>query len=57
MTDYHVVWEMDAFDVDTPREAAKQVREAQVRKGTWSVVFNVTDMQGNVTRVDLLEDS
>jgi hypothetical protein len=57
MTDYRVIWEIDAFGVNSPREAAEQARAAQTRKGTSAVVvFDVTDPDGVVTRVDLQGD-
>ena len=55
MTDYRVTWAIAAFDVDTPREAAEQARAAQTRPGTQALVFDVTDPNGNVTRIDLAE--
>jgi hypothetical protein len=55
MNDYRVTWTIDA-EADSPREAAKFARRAQVRPGTWAVVFDVADADGNLTRVDLLGD-
>lgn len=56
MTDYRVTWTIDAESVNSPREAAQFARNAQVRNGTWATVFEVVDADGNVTRVDLLEN-
>jgi hypothetical protein len=56
MSDYYVTWSIDTFDVSSPREAARQAREAQLRPGTWAVIFNVTDKNGITTTVDLLDD-
>ena len=54
MNEYLVLWAIDA-EADTPRQAARQARAAQVRPGTLAVVFDVQDTAtGVVTRVDLL---
>lgn len=54
MNEYLVLWTIDA-EADTPRQAARQARAAQVRPGTLAVVFDVQDTAtGVVTRVDLL---
>jgi hypothetical protein len=57
---YRVLWEMDAY-ADTPLEAARQARAAQLRPGTSATVFDVTPvlehcvLQPPSLRVDLSE--
>ena len=41
MSDLRVRWEIDAFDVDSPLEAALQARRAQTRPDTTATVFEV----------------
>jgi len=55
MSSYRVSWEIDS-EAGSPREAALEAREAQVRPNTQAVVFHVTGVDGTCTRVDLLED-
>lgn len=52
----YVKWDMD-IDADTTLEAAEKARDAQVRNGTIATIFEVTDDEGNVTSVDLSEES
>ena len=55
MNEYLVSWEINV-DGNTPREAALAALEV-MRDGNYNaVVFDVADGEGNVTRVDLLED-
>lgn len=58
MNTYHVEWAID-IEADNPREAAIKAREAQQypRPGYWVGVFDVTDENGDTTRVDLDEES
>ncbi len=57
MNDYVVTWAIDAESMNSPREAAEYARDAQIRPGTWAVVFDVKDIRtGEITRVDLLAD-
>lgn len=55
MADYAVTWEFDSIDADSPEDAARMARAAQIREGTIATVFDVTDEQGNTTRIDLTE--
>ena len=52
--EYSVMWEIEVVAA-SPRDAAKQAREHQVREGTTAVVFDVVDGKGESTRVDLLD--
>ena len=53
---YLVTWEIDVT-AKSPEEAARKARELQQRssEGYGAGVFDVTDDEGNVTRVDLDE--
>lgn len=54
MADYLVTWEIDAFDADTPMDAALQARAAQIRPGTIATVFTATNKAtGASFRIDL----
>lgn len=55
--EYLVTWEIDADEVDTPREAAEFARWAQTNPGTIATVFQVRDKEtGETFRVDLSEE-
>ena len=55
MNEYLVSWEINV-DGNTPREAALAALGI-MRDGNYNaVVFDVVDGEGEVTRVDLLED-
>lgn len=52
--EYLVTWEIDADEVDSPREAAEFARWAQTNPGTIATVFRVTDKAtGETVTVDL----
>ena len=55
MNEYLVSWEINV-DGNTPREAALAALEIMRDGNHNAVVFDVVDGEGNVTRVDLLED-
>lgn len=55
MPDYFVSWEID-ITADSPRAAAEQAREHQMRPDTTAVVFRVWDQAGEEELVDLLEE-
>lgn len=54
MGEYYVTWAIH-IHADSPEEAAKMAREYQIKSGATAVVFDVTDAEGNITTVDLLE--
>jgi hypothetical protein len=56
MKRYLVVWEIDVFDVENPREAAKQAMEIQHDPTSVATVFDVFDEDGNKTHIDLLDE-
>ncbi len=58
-TSYFVTWEIDVFDVTTPREAAEQAFAAMQRRGTMATAFKVYQHDGNgePVLVDLLEET
>ena len=54
-TQYLVTWEVDVW-AKTPKDAAKQARRDQTRKGTTATVFTVANESG-VSEIDLLHDT
>jgi hypothetical protein len=54
---YRVEWAID-IEADNPREAAIKAREAQQypRPGYWVGVFDVSNENGDIVRIDLDEE-
>ena len=55
MTTYHVVWEIDV-EANSPQEAAAEAHRLVRKPDTTATVYDVFDGEGEVTRVDLLDD-
>jgi len=55
MSEYIVTWTIDA-EAGSPREAAQLVFSHNFNSATTATVFQVLDTDGNITRVDLMED-
>lgn len=55
MADFIVTWVIDAEGVDSPKAAAEYAWAAMRRPDSMANVFDVTDADGNTTRVDLSE--
>ncbi|MHB2008057.1 MAG: BsuBI/PstI family type II restriction endonuclease, partial [Acidobacteriaceae bacterium] len=55
MPPFSVVWEID-IEADSPEEAAETARYYQTVLGTTATVFEVRDMMGKITWVDLLDN-
>ena len=55
MPDYKVVWELDVFDVDSPREAAAVALNLQQDPTSIATVFDVIDqVTEERVQIDLL---
>lgn len=52
MSEYLISWEIGLV-ADTPEEAAQQALEIQRDPNSMATVFDVTDENGETTRVDL----
>lgn len=55
--EFQVIWEIDAVDVNSPREAAAKAWKAMRRKGSIATVFTVVESTAPARRwiVDLTE--
>ena len=51
---FTVIWEIE-IDADSAKEAAKLARSFQLDPQSMAVVFGVTDENGILTHVDLLD--
>jgi hypothetical protein len=54
---YRVLWEIDIFDADSPREAAEKALEIQRKPDSIATVFTVRDETDESAAVDLDDDS
>lgn len=52
--DYKVILEFDAFDCNSPEEAAKQIDD-HLREQDCELAYDVIDSNGNKTLVDMEE--
>ena len=55
MPEYLVRWEME-IDADSEREAAEEARAYQAKPDSTAVVFDVFRPDGQIVRVDLLDE-
>lgn len=55
-TSYRVQWEVDAFDAETPQEAAQEAFAAMRRAGSTATCFTVLGNDGQTFEVDLSSD-
>jgi hypothetical protein len=55
MPEYHVTWEIDGIDADSPEDAARQCREMLLDPSNTASIFYVEDAEGgNAVEVDTL---
>lgn len=55
--EWRVTWEIDAFNAETPREAAQEAFAVMQRPGTSATYFTVRGSDGSVTEIDLREEN
>lgn len=53
MNEYHVTWEIDSIDAETPEEAARICREMLLDPSCTATIFTVEDIEGgNAVEID-----
>jgi hypothetical protein len=53
--EYKVKWEIEVY-ADSPEEAAEKAFNIRTKQDTTATVYNVTDPDGNMIEVDLIEE-
>jgi hypothetical protein len=56
MAKYHVIWEIDIDDAESPKEAAERALAIHRNPESIATFFEVTDEQGQTTCVDLEDE-
>lgn len=56
MAEYLVTWEINIFDAESPEEAAREALRIQRTPQSEATCFIVTDDDGKVSLIDLLND-
>lgn len=55
MAEYHVTWEIDGINADSPEDAARQCREMLLDPANTASIFYVEDAEGgNGIEIDAL---
>jgi hypothetical protein len=54
MPDYHVSWEIDGIDAESPEDAARECREMLLDPANTASIFHVTSDDGDSVEIDTL---